>query len=130
MSVILQTENTSDQWNQMIAIVTICGRGVTYHEGIPPIKLHDALITCSFKTMWQTKNIISLLPESMVYMATTFDRKITWFDELLSIKLHGSLITWLCKITCQTETIISPPPQCLQPPNLAKLWLMLKGFYP
>ena len=33
------------------------GRGVTYHEGVPPIKSHDPLITWSCKITRQTKPI-------------------------------------------------------------------------
>ena len=45
-----------------VPMVTKLGRMVTYIDGLLPIKPHDPLITWSCKIMWQTKNIISLLP--------------------------------------------------------------------
>ena len=47
--------------NKML-MTTKLGRGVTYHERVPPIKSHDPWITWSCKIMWQTKAIISPLP--------------------------------------------------------------------
>ena len=45
-------------------------------------------------------------------------------------KSHNPKVTWFCEITWQTKTIISPLPQCLRPPNLAKLWVTMSGSYP
>ena len=44
-------------------MATKVGRVVTYHEGLPPIKSHDRLITWSCKITGQTKFVITPLPE-------------------------------------------------------------------
>ena len=41
------------------------GSIVTYLEGLINIKSHNALITWSYKVTWQSKIIISLLPECL-----------------------------------------------------------------
>ena len=42
---------------------TKLGRVVTYNEELPPIKSHDPLNTWPYKITWQTKFIITPLPE-------------------------------------------------------------------
>ena len=44
-----------------VSIATKLGRMVTQLDGLLLIKLHDSLITWSYRIMWQTKNIISPL---------------------------------------------------------------------
>ena len=46
-----------------VSMATKLGRMVTYLEGLLPIKLHDPLIACSYKITYQTKTIISPLPQ-------------------------------------------------------------------
>ena len=41
------------------------GRRTTYIEGLLPMKLFDHLITWSYKITWQTKTIISPLPQCL-----------------------------------------------------------------
>ena len=55
-------------WNHYISITTMpmatkLGKLVTWHEGLPPIMLLDPLVTWSCEIMWQTKIIISPLPQ-------------------------------------------------------------------
>ena len=71
-------------------IATKLDKVVTYHEGVPPIKSHDPLITWFSEITWQTKIIISPLP---VAMAAKFGRMAAHLDWLLLMKLHDSLIT-------------------------------------
>ena len=65
-------------------------RGVTYYEGVPPIKSHDPLITWSSEITWQTKNIT---PTAMP-VTTRPDRIVTYLGWLLPIKSHDHLILW------------------------------------
>ena len=46
-------------------MATKFGRVVTYHERLPPIKSHDPLTKWPFEITWQTKIILSLLPECL-----------------------------------------------------------------
>ena len=64
-----------------------------------------------------------------VPMATKLDRMVTYLDGLLHIKLHDRLIRWSCDITWQSK-VVSPLPQCLWPPNLTRLGLTMRCFYP
>ena len=50
--------------------------------------------------------------------------------KLLPIKSWNPLIARSCKITWQTKTIISPLPWCLWPPDLAGVWLTMRGSHP
>ena len=113
-------------------IATKLGRVVTYHEGLPPIKSHDPLITWSCKITWQTKFIITPLPK--VAMTRKLGRMVTltYLEGLLTIKSHNALITWSCKFTWQTKVIIST----LRSSRLGKLvphfdrLLPIKSYHP
>ena len=107
-------------------IATKLGRVVTYHKGLPPIKSHDPLITCSFEITWQTGNIISLLH---IPTATKLGRMMTYSERLLFITLLNPLLTRSCNITWQINTIIFPLPQCLQPLKLTGWGLPMRGSY-
>ena len=89
------------------------GRVMTYHEWLPPIKLHDPLMTSSCEIMRQTKNIST----TTLTLATKLGGMVTYLEGILLIKSYDPLITWLSEITWQTEIIIYPPPHCLEPPN-------------
>ena len=96
-------------------MATKFGRVVTCHEGLPPIKPHDPLITWSFEITSQTKTVVST---TRVPVATKLGSKVTYLDGLLSIKSYDPLIMWSCEVTWQTKSIISPLSQCLWPPNV------------
>ena len=99
---------------------TKLGRVVTYHEGIPPIKSRDPLITWSCEITRQTKTIINSTTRLAVgsyqkrhmnvlsLLATKLGRTVTYLNSFLPIKSHDSFITWSYEITRQTKTITSP----------------------
>ena len=117
-----------------VSMAMTFGGMVTCHEGLLTIKSHNVLIMWSCKVMWQTKIIISLLPEwlwppnliewwhtlrhlkkkSYIHM----NDNLTWW--VTTYKLHQPLITWSCKITWKTKTIISPLQECLWQPHLTE----------
>ena len=49
----------------VVPMATKFGRTVTYLGGLPPIKLLDPSVTWSCKITWQTKIIISALPQCL-----------------------------------------------------------------
>ena len=49
--------------NATIPVVTKLGRVLTYHVGLPPIKLHDLLITRLAKSRDKLKSLLNPLPE-------------------------------------------------------------------
>ena len=57
------SSNTKSITPTTMPMTTKLGRVVTYHETLQPIKSYDPLITWYFEIMWQTKNVISPLPE-------------------------------------------------------------------
>ena len=59
------------------------------------------------------------------HMATKHDWVIIYHDRIPTI-----MTMWLSETKRQTKIIISPLPQCLRPPNLAVLWLILRDFCP
>ena len=46
-----------------MSMATKLGRVATYHEEVPPIMLHDPLVTWTWKLTLETENITSPLPE-------------------------------------------------------------------
>ena len=84
----------------------------------------SVLITWSSKITWQTKTIISPLPQCLKPWM------ITHIGGLLSIEWHDPLIMQSSQITRQTKTIISSLWKCLSPRNLEWYWLTLRGSYP
>ena len=58
-------------------------------DGLLPIKLHDSLITWSYKITWQTKFITFSIPVSMT---TKLGRTVTYRDETLPINLNDHLV--------------------------------------
>ena len=74
-------------------MATKLGRVVTHPGGLPPIKLHDLLITWSCKTTWQTKNVTT-----KVLITTKRGRMVTYFEWLLPITLVNPLVTWSSNI--------------------------------
>ena len=79
---------------------------VTYHEGLPPIKSHDFLITWSCLITWQIKKIST----TGVPMATKLGWMVTYLNGLLTIKGHDHLVMWSCKIMWQAKNILSSLP--------------------
>ena len=119
------------------------------HDGLPPIKSDDPLITWSSGIAKQTKLIISHYNSvsKLASMETILER-------LLAIKSNDSMFTWSSEVTRQTKNIsikttpvatklgsrglarscdklkASPLLQCLWPPNLAGWWLAMRGYHP
>ena len=62
-------------------------------------------------------------------IATNLGRMLTNLEGLLSILLN-LLVMWSCKIMLQIKTIISPLPWCWWQPNMAGLWLIMRGSHP
>ena len=93
--------------------LTKLGRVVTYHpvKGLPPVKLHEPLITWSSNISWQIKFIIN--STTRVVMTTKLGKMVAHLNGLLPIKSYDPMITWYCSITWQAKTIISPLLQCL-----------------
>ena len=108
-------------------MATKLGRMVTYLEWLTTIKLHNTLIAWSCKAMWQTKIIISLLPNCLWPQTC---RMVAHLDGLLIIKSCKALIMWSCKVTWQTKTIISPLQESLGQANLAESWPHLMDSNP
>ena len=100
--------------------LTKLGRVVTYHEGLPPIKSHEALITWSSNISWQTKFIIN--STTRVVMTTKLGKMVAHLNGLLPIKSYDPMITWYCRTMWQAKTIISPLLQCPQLSNLLGWW--------
>ena len=76
-------------------MATKLGRLVTCHEGLPPIKSHEPLITGSREITSQTKKIST----TGAPMVTKLGRMLTCFNELLPLKSQDFSIAWHCKIT-------------------------------
>ena len=86
-----------------------------------PHKSHDSLVSRSCKTTWQTKSIISSLPQSL-WLPNLAGWWLTLrVERLLLIKSYDLLIMWSCKIKWQIKSI-SPQPHWLWPPHLAGSW--------
>ena len=66
------------------------GSVVTYHEGLPPIKSYDPLITYPYKITWQTKTLKSNLAKTIQWAAPT--HKVTWPFEQVIFQDH--VINW------------------------------------
>ena len=119
---------------------TKLGRMVTYLDGFLPVKSHDALVTWSYRIMWQTKIRSHGLARSCenkkyiftttIFMATKLGRMVTYLDYLLPTKSNDHIITCFCEITWQTNTILSPLPQCLWPYNLGRMMTYLVWLLP
>ena len=71
--------------------LTKLGRVVAYHEGLPPIKSHEALITWSSNISWQTKFIIN--STTRVVMTTKLGKMVAHLNGLLPIKSYDPMIT-------------------------------------
>ena len=69
----------------IMSIPTKLCRVVFYHQGLPPIKLHDPLITWSFEITWQTKNHYNFAIR--VAMAIKLCRIVTYHDGFLPHKV-------------------------------------------
>ena len=67
-------------------VATKLGRVVTYHQGLPPIKSHNLLITWSGRIKSQNKAVYL---HYITPMATKLGRVVTYLEELLRIKSHG-----------------------------------------
>ena len=63
-------------------------------------------------------------------MATKIGRMVANLEQLLPIMLIYPLVTCLREIEWKVKDIIYPLRQCLPPPDLARWWLILTGFYP
>ena len=108
-------------------MATKIGRMVTYHKGLPLIKLNEPSITRSCRIRWQTNDI----SPQQVPMTIKLGRMVSYLESLLPINLLDPLVTWSCKITWQTKTIITPLSECLWQPILAGFWVTyLEGFLP
>ena len=108
-------------------MATKIGRMVTYHKGLPLIKLNEPSITRSCRIRWQTNDI----SPQQVPMTIKLGRMVSYLVSLLPINLLDPLVTWSCKITWQTKTIITPLSECLWQPILAGFWVTyLEGFLP
>ena len=108
-----------------MSIPTQLIRVLTYHEGLPPVKTHNPLITWSCKITWQAKNILL----SQCPWLTKLGRVLTHHEGLSLIKSHDPLSTWSWVIMWQNKPIISPTMQCLSTPNLVGWWLTVKGTH-
>ena len=100
-----------------VPIATKLCRMVTYLDGPLPLKSIDHLITWSCKVTWQTKIIISLLPQR--FWPPNLAGWLTLMASCLK-SLIKPLITLSCEITWQTKIIVSSLPQCLWPPDVAR----------
>ena len=78
----------------------------------PTHKVTKTINTWSCKVSWQSKTIISPLPQLL--WLPKLGRLVIYFEELLSIYWHDLLFTWSCEITWQTKNIISLLPQTWQ----------------
>ena len=92
-----------------VHMATKLGGMISYLVGLLHIKSYDPLMTGPCEITWQTKTIISPIPQSM---ATKLRRMVSYLNWLQAIKLLDPLITWSCQIKSQTKTIISQLLQC------------------
>ena len=104
-------------------------RMMTYLKWLLPVKLPEPLVSWSCKITWQTKTIISLLPQCP-QPQNLGGWLVTYHELLPPMKSHNHLITWSCKMTWQSKTVLSTLPQCLWPLSLEAWWLTMAGFHP
>ena len=104
-----------------VPMATKYGRLVNFDGKLLPVMLLHLLVMQSWEIIWQTKTIISLLPQYV------WPQNVADGDCLLPIKYNDHIITWFCQIMWQSKNI-SPLPQCLWTQNLAA-WLILTDFY-
>ena len=93
----------------------------------PTHKVTKTINTWSCKVSWQSKTIISPLPQLL--WLPKLGRLVIYFEELLSIYWHDLLFTWSCEIPWQTKNIISPLPQYLLSANLARCWQTMRSSH-
>ena len=70
-------------------IATRLGRVVTYHEGLPTIRLHDHSITCLAKSLEKKKSTARMLT------VIKRGRVAIYLEQFLSIKSYNPLIMYL-----------------------------------
>ena len=78
-------------------------------------KPHDPLMTWSYETAWQIRNI-SPLPQYQLPANLTGS--------------HDLSVIWSCQVTWQIKYILSPFTLDHWPQNLARFWLSVRGFHP
>ena len=104
-----------------VPIATKLGRMVTYLEQLSPVKLFDPLVMWSYKITWQTKTIITPLPQCLYGHQTWQVGDLFWRNAIHIVT--WPLFWWSCLITRQFEKFISPFSHDLWPLNLAMCWL-------
>ena len=81
-------------------VVTKLGRMVTYHEGLPSIISHDLLITWSCEIIWQTKSIISPVPQYLWPQ-----NLVGWWLTLRGSYRYSHLTFWLCGLAWSRDKL-------------------------
>ena len=84
-------------------MATKLARMVTFLDGLLPTKSNDPLMMWSYKITWQTKIIISSLPQS--FCPPNLVWWLAYLDGLLPLKSHEPLVTWCCEITWNTKLL-------------------------
>ena len=77
-----------------VCMATKLGRVITDLDGLLPVKAHDPLIIWLYEITWQTKTIISPIPQSL--WTPKQGRIVTYLKQLPPIKLLVPFITWSC----------------------------------
>ena len=100
------------------------GRMINYLDGLLPIKSLDSLIAWSCEIAWQTKIILSSLPQYLWRQ----DGNLPWWTHAYKVTWPSNDVSY--KIMWQTKIIVSSLPQWLWPWNFTSWRFAMRGLQP
>ena len=110
-----------------ILMATKRGRMVAYFEWLTPIKSRDPLIS-GFARSPEKLNISCLCYHKT--MVIKLGKVVSYLKGFPHIKSHYPLSTWLHEVAWQMKYVISLLPQGLWLLDVARWWLIMRGFQP